>query len=178
MSCCLRLPPPLAPPPRVVVEVLEEAWAISSNLGNWGMAAEDGPCLSRRSVPLRSMFDPSRHRRWPHRGGSLLLANPPQSSGAASSASRSRGVVLWHVLNRDSQARLNVREGGKDVVEHLFGRRLVPIARRCDLVPTAVILGEVVVEAAIFRAERDAVLGVAQRHSRPLCLLRCCANGT
>src|ERR1035437_1289998 len=80
MSCCLRITPPLAPPPRVVVEVLEEAWAISSNLGNWGMAAEDGPCLSSRSVPLRSMFDPSRHRRWPHRGGSLLLANPPQSA--------------------------------------------------------------------------------------------------
>src|ERR1035437_3907261 len=50
MSCCLRITPPLAPPPRVVVEVLEEAWAISSNLGNWGMAAEDGPWLVARST--------------------------------------------------------------------------------------------------------------------------------
>src|ERR1035437_10995830 len=96
MSCCLRLPPPLAPPPRVVVEVLEEAWAISSNLGNWGMAAEDGPCLSRRSVPLRSMFDPSRHRRWPHRGGSLLLANPPQSAPRGW-ARASLGAPYWGV---------------------------------------------------------------------------------
>jgi hypothetical protein len=30
------------------------------NLGTEGMAAADGPWLSRRSVPLRSMFDTSR----------------------------------------------------------------------------------------------------------------------
>jgi hypothetical protein len=32
-----------------------------------------------RSVLLGSMLRPPRHRRWPHRGRSLLLANPPQA---------------------------------------------------------------------------------------------------
>jgi hypothetical protein len=53
---------------------------ILRNLRNLGMVAEDGPWFSGRSVPLGSMFHPPRHRRWPHRGRSLLLANPPQTA--------------------------------------------------------------------------------------------------
>src|ERR1035437_6675492 len=51
-----------------------------SNLRNLGMAAEDGPWFSGRSVLLGSMLRPPRHRRWPHRGRSLLLANPPRTA--------------------------------------------------------------------------------------------------
>src|SRR5450759_2963708 len=51
-----------------------------SNLRNLGMAAEDRPWFSGRSVLLGSMLRPPRHRRWPHRGRSLLLANPPRTA--------------------------------------------------------------------------------------------------
>src|SRR5665213_2651516 len=92
MSCCLRITPPLAPPPRVVVEVLEEAWAISSNPGIEAVAAEDGPWFSGRSVLLGSMLRPPRHRRWPHRGRSLLLANPPRTALEGHPVRRARTV--------------------------------------------------------------------------------------
>src|ERR1019366_7891801 len=61
-----------------------------SNLRNLGMAAEDGPWFSGRSVLLGSMLRPPRQRRWPHRGRSLLLANPPRTAPWGQSSGRGR----------------------------------------------------------------------------------------
>ena len=43
--------------------VVDEAWAILSNLGTQGMVAEDGPRFSGHSVPQGSMIPPPRRRR-------------------------------------------------------------------------------------------------------------------
>ncbi len=59
--------------------VVDEAWAILSNLRTVGMAAEDCPWLGGHSVRLESTHALRRHHRQPHRGRTLLSANPPQS---------------------------------------------------------------------------------------------------
>jgi len=46
------------------------------NLRTEGMATEDGPWLSGRSVPLGSMLHPSRHRRWRRFMRSALRRDP------------------------------------------------------------------------------------------------------
>src|ERR1035437_8274197 len=64
-----------------------------SNLRNLGMAAEDGPWFSGRSVLLGSMLRPPRHRRWPHRGRSLLLANPPRTALGGQPSAPARRLI-------------------------------------------------------------------------------------
>jgi len=76
------------------------------NLRNLGMAAEDGPWFSGRSVLLGSMLRPPRHRRWPHRGRSLLLANPPRTA--------LRGVWITRASASSGVGRLDECAGSTD----------------------------------------------------------------
>ena len=46
-------------------------------------------------------------------------------------------------------SRLWLGQRGQNVIQHLLGGRLVPVARRGDLIPAATGLGEVVVEPAM-----------------------------
>src|ERR1039458_6095518 len=95
-----------------------------SNLRTVGMAAEDGPRLNVRSVPLGCMHHPPRHRRWPHRGRSLLLANPPQAGTSGTNsplhAFGEERVQNFHVATHFETA----RSGLVDVKRRAVGIRV------------------------------------------------------
>ena len=56
--------------------VVDEAWAILSNLDTDAMAAEGRPRLGGRLRTGWNQCSPSRHQRWPHRGRSLDSTKP------------------------------------------------------------------------------------------------------